>query len=67
MTLWAIIGTVWLVLVALGLLFFAGADMARNRQHRRTDKRIDKGLAAGDAAKGREPDDVLRDNDGAWK
>lgn len=67
MSLWAVIGTVWLVLIALGLLFFVGADMARNRQHRRTDKRIDKGLAARLAAKDREPDDVLRDNDGAWR
>lgn len=67
MTLWVVIGTLWLVLIALGLLFFAGADMARNRQHRRADKRIDKGLAARLAAKDREPDDVLRDNDGAWR
>lgn len=67
MSLWVVIGTLWLVLIALGLLFFAGADMARNRRHRRTDRRIDKGLAARLAAKDREPDDVLRDNDGRWK
>lgn len=59
------------IAMAGALVYGIASANARNRERERRDKeaweRFQRGLAAGDAAMGREPDEVLRENDGRWR
>lgn len=66
MSLWLAIALV--AAMAGAMVYGIALAIARYREREREAwERLERGLAAGNAAKGREPDEVLRDNDGKWR